>query len=340
MNISEAIRQIIAKRDLTFEQAHEVMGQIMGGQCTDAQIGAYLVGLQMKGESPPEIAGSARAMREALIPIPTRHSPEVVTDTCGTGGDGKDTFNISTIAAFVAAGAGVIIAKHGNRAVSSKCGSADVLKELGINIEATPDVVGRCLDEVGIGFLFAPTLHPAMKYAIGPRREIGVRSIFNILGPLTNPAGAKRQVLGVFSAHLLPLMAETLQQLGAIHVMVVHSSDGLDELSSTARVEVAEVKHGNISRWEMLGTTYGIPPAQEEDLKGGDPAHGARIAMEILQGEKGPKRDIVVLNAAAAIYVGGKADTLKDAIAVAQQSIDEGHAMRKLERMKTVMSDK
>lgn len=336
MEISEAIRQVMAGQDLSFEQAHGVMGKIMTGLCTDAQIGAYLVALHMKGESPPEIAGSALAMREAVVPIPTEQPVDLVVDTCGTGGDARGTFNISTAAAFVAAGAGVVVAKHGNRSVSSRCGSADVLKELGVNIEADPELVGRCLNEVGIGFLFAPKLHPAMKYAIGPRREIGVRSVFNILGPLTNPAGAKRQVLGVFSGHLVPVIAETLRQLGSYHVMVVHGSDGLDELTTTASSEVAELRNGQIERWQVKPLDYGLQEAKAEHLAGGDPPECAQIVRNIFKGEEGPRRDITVLNAAAAIYVGGKADSFSDAIEAARQSIDEGKAMEKLESLKRV----
>jgi len=239
MKIQEAIQRCMAGGNLSREEAHKVMGQVMMGECTDAQIGAYLVALHLKGETPGEIAGSAQAMRENVVPIPTRHDPANILDTCGTGGDGKHTLNVSTLAAFVAAGAGVIVAKHGNRSVSSKCGSADVLKEMGVNVDATPKTVGKCLDEVGIGFLFAPRLHPAMKNAIGPRREIGVRTIFNILGPLTNPAGARRQVVGVFKAELVPVLAETLRELGSLHVLVVHGNDGLDELTTTGATEVS-----------------------------------------------------------------------------------------------------
>lgn len=336
MNISDAIRKILSGDDLGFEQAHEVMGQIMRGEATDAQIGGYLIALQMKGETPAEIAGSALAMREAVVPIVTKHPAELIVDTCGTGGDGKHTFNISTISAFVAAGAGVIIAKHGNRSVSSLCGSADLLKELGVNIQASPEVVGRCLDEVGIGFLFAPTLHPAMKHAIGPRRELGVRSIFNILGPLTNPAGARRQVLGVFSPQLVAVLAETLRQLGSEHVLVVHGSDGLDELTTAGYTEVAELKQGQINVWQSRPLDYDVQESKLEDLQGGDAGVNARIALEILQGWKGPRRDIVVLNAAAAIYVGGKAPTFRDAITCARESIDQGLALERLEQLKKV----
>lgn len=336
MTISEAIRQVMEGGDLLFEQAHEVMGRIMRGECTDAQIGAYLVALHMKGETPGEIAGSAQAMREAVVAIQTRHVAATIVDTCGTGGDGKHTLNISTLAALVAAGAGVVIAKHGNRSVSSQCGSADLLKQLGVNITAPPDIVGRCLDEVGIGFLFAPTLHPAMKYAIGPRREIGVRSIFNILGPLTNPAGAGRQVLGVFSPRLVPQLAETLRQLGSQHALVVHGSDGLDELTTAGYTEVAELKEGEIRSWQARPLDFDIEEARLEALQSGGPEESAKIAMEILQGWKGPRRDIVVLNAAAAIYVGGQAPSLREAVATARQSIDKGWALEKLEALKRV----
>jgi anthranilate phosphoribosyltransferase len=336
VKITDAIRRVIAREDLSLEEAHEIMGQIMRGECTDAQIAAYLVALHMKGEKAEEIAGSARAMREAVVPIRTKRDEDSIIDTCGTGGDGRHTFNVSTLAAFVAAGAGVVVAKHGNRSVSSTCGSADLLKQLGVNIDAPPETVERCIDEVGIGFLFAPKLHPAMKYAIGPRREIGVRSVFNILGPLTNPAFARRQVLGVFKKELVPVVAETLRQLGSRHVLVVHGSDGLDELTTTGHTEVAELKDGRIACWQARPLDFDVEEAKLEDFQSGGPEEGARIALEILQGWKGPKRDIVVLNAAAAIYVGGKAPSFKEAIPVARESIDSGAALDKLEALKRV----
>jgi anthranilate phosphoribosyltransferase len=336
MKITDAIRHVIAREDLSLEQAHEVMGQIMRGECTDAQIAAYLVALHMKGEKAEEIAGAARAMREAVVPIRTKRDADFIIDTCGTGGDGRHTLNVSTLAAFVAAGAGVVVAKHGNRSVSSKCGSADLLKQLGVNIDAPPETVERCIDEVGIGFLFAPKLHPAMKYAIGPRREIGVRSVFNILGPLTNPAFARRQVLGVFKKDLVPVVAETLRQLGSQHVLVVHGSDGLDELTTAGYTEVAELKEGSITSWQARPLDFDMEEGKLEDFQSGGPEEGARIALEILQGWKGPKRDIVVLNAAAAIYVGGQAPSFKEAIPIARESIDSGAALDKLEAMKRV----
>ncbi len=332
--IRDAINKVIAGADLTREEASGVMNQIMSGEATDAQIGAFLVALRLKGESVEEITGCASVMREKAIKIATEHG--IVVDTCGTGGDGSGTFNISTTAAFVTAGAGLCVAKHGNRAASSKCGSADVLKELGVNVEAPPEKVEECLDEVGIGFLFAPALHKAMKYAIGPRREIGVRTIFNILGPLTNPAGATRQVVGVYDSNLTDIIAQVLGNLGAEHALVVHGMDGLDEITITDRTKVSEFRDGALESYEIVPEDFGFWRAKTEDLLGGEVHENARIVTDVLSGTKGPTRDIVLMNAGAAILVGGLTDSLGEGMRLAAEAIDSGKAMEKLEELTSV----
>lgn len=329
--IREAIAKLVEGNKITGHEALLTMRQIMAGEATPAQIAAYLIALRMTGESPEVIAGSATAMREHFTAIEPH--ADIVVDTCGTGGDGAHTFNISTTVALVAAGAGITVAKHGNRSVSSKSGSADVLEALGVNLAASPDVMSACLKEIGIAFLFAPSLHPAMKHAIGPRREIGVRSVFNILGPLSNPANAKYGMLGVYSRSLVKVLAEAAASLGAKHLFVVHGHDGLDEVTLTAPSEVAEVKNGTVSVSTLNPADYGFACCRSADLTGGDPAHNAGIIREILGGKKGPARDIVLLNAALAIVAGQKAASIKDGIALAAQSIDSGAAMQKLEML-------
>jgi len=332
MNIREAIKKIIAQKNLSQQEAFEVAMEMMSGLATDAQIASLLTGLRMKDVTIDEITGFVRAMREKATPIECK-SKDLV-DTCGTGGDGSGTFNISTISAFVAAGAGCKVAKHGNKSVSSKCGSADLLKALGVNIEIEPDRVATCLDEVGIGFLFAPNLHKAMKYAIGPRREIGVRTIFNILGPLTNPAGAKRQVLGVFSEELTGLIANVLKNLGAEHCMIIHGEDGLDEITITGKTSITELFEGGIKSYHIEPKDFGIENGTMKDIRGGDVDENAKIALDILEGKKGPKREIVIINAGAAIYIAGKADSFVDGIELAKESIDSGRAAKKLRLLK------
>ena len=329
MNIQEAIAKVIEGADLSRGEMTAAMNQIMSGEATDAQIGAFLIALRVKGECVDEIAGAASVMREKATPIVTKH--DVIVDTCGTGGDHSGTFNISTAAAFVAAGAGLCVAKHGNRAATSQCGSADVLGALGVNIEASPDTVSRCLDDVGIGFLFAISLHGAMKYAIGPRREIGARTIFNALGPLSNPAGAKRQVVGVYSAALTETLAGVLGTLGAERAFVVHGSDGLDEMTLTGPTRVSELKNGSVSTYDVSPGDFGLAQAPADALKGGDADYNAEITRSILNGEEGPRRDIVLLNAAAAIVAGGKAGDLNEGVQVAAEVIDSGKALEKLE---------
>ena len=329
MNIQEAIAKVIEGADLSRGEMTDVMNQIMSGEATDAQIGAFLIALRVKGECVDEIAGAASVMREKATPIATKH--DVIVDTCGTGGDHSGTFNISTTAAFVAAGAGLCVAKHGNRAATSQSGSADVLGALGVNIEASPETVSRCLDDVGIGFLFAISLHGAMKYAIGPRREIGARTIFNALGPLSNPASAKRQVVGVYSAALTETLAGVLGTLGAEHAFVVHGSDGLDEMTLTGPTRVSELKNGSVSTYDVSPGDFGLAQAPADALKGGDADYNAEITRSILNGEEGPRRNIVLLNAAAAIVAGDKARDLNEGVQVAAEVIDSGKALEKLE---------
>src|SRR5450432_818034 len=329
MGIQYAIGQVSKKQDLTQEEAESAMDDIMSGTATQAQIGGYLMGLRMKGETIDEITGSARAMRRAA------NKPTVKTqnlmDTCGTGGDGTGTFNISTVVALVIAGAGVHVAKHGNRAQSSKSGSADVLGALGVNLNLTPEQAGECVDEVGIGFLFAPLFHPAMKNAGGPRRELGVRTIFNILGPLANPAGARRQLMGVFAPELTETLANVLNELGGEAAFVVHGDGGLDELTTTGPNRVSELRDGKVNTYSLDPQSLGFKPAQADELRGGEPQHNADIARSVLDGSTGgAKRDVVLLNAAAGLTVAGKASDLKNGIEIAAQSIDTGAALDKL----------
>ncbi len=337
MAIQDAIAKLIEGQDLTRDQMIGTMDQIMSGEATDAQIGGFLVALRVKGETVEEIAGAAEVMREKATRVVTRHT--TVVDTCGTGGDGSGTFNISTAAAFVVAGAGLCVAKHGNRAATSLCGSADVLKELGVNIEAAPGTVGQCLDEVGIGFLFAPALHGAMKYAIGPRREVGVRTIFNALGPLTNPAGATRHLIGVYSRSLTDRLAEVLQTLQSERAFVVHGLDGLDEITTTGPTQVSELKNGTVSTYEIRPEDLGIARATAGDLAGGNAETNAAILRRVLHGEPGPRLDIVLLNAAAAIVAGGAADDLSAGLELARETVDSGRAIDKLEKLKLVANE-
>ncbi|MGQ9609522.1 MAG: anthranilate phosphoribosyltransferase [bacterium] len=330
--IKEAISKVVEGNYLTQEEAASAMNEIMNGESTPSQIASFITALRMRGETVDEITGCARVMREKVTRIKT--NADLLVDTCGTGGDNAHTFNISTISALVAAGAGLSIAKHGNRAVSSQSGSADVLKALGVNIEADADRVSRCIDEIGIGFLFAPLLHPAMKYAIGPRREIGIRTIFNILGPLTNPAGAQVQVLGVYNSKLTELIANVLKNLGSQHVFVVHGDDGLDEITITGKTYVTELKNNQLQSYTIEPEDFGISRADKISLIGGSAEENAKIALDILRGEKGPKRDIVLLNAAAAIVAGGKVDNIREGIKLAEESIDSGKAMQKLDLLR------
>ena len=329
--IKDGIAKVVLGEDLRETEMMAVMEEIMEGVATPAQIAAFITALRIKGETVEEVTGAARIMRQKATRIDARSS--VVVDTCGTGGDGRNTFNISTTAAFVVAAAGLTVAKHGNRAVSSGCGSADVLEALGVNIDAGPEIVEECLQEIGIGFLFAPRLHGAMKHAIGPRREIGIRTIFNMLGPLTNPAGATAQLIGVYDPRLTEMFAGVLKNLGTKRAFVVHGADGLDEATVTGETRVSELKEG-------LVTTYNIDPVDlfgelfpAVDLLGGNAETNARITREVLTGGGGARRRIVVLNAALAIVAGGKAGTLRDGIGTAEARIDGGAALQKLDAL-------
>ena len=331
--IRETIQKVVDGHDLTERETVNTMNEIMSGEATPAQVASFITALRIKGETIEEITGAARVMREKSTKIHTKHP--FVVDTCGTGGDGSHSFNISTTAAFVVAGTEIPVAKHGNRAASSQSGSADVLKALGVNIEIGPGHVGACIDDVGIGFLFAVTLHGAMKYAIGPRREIGIRTIFNVLGPLTNPAGAQAQVVGVYTPSLTEPLANVLKNLGSRRASVVHGGDGLDEITTTTTTQVSELVDGEVNTYRLDPTELGIPTAQPSDLKGGTPEENAEMTLSVLRGEKGPKRDIVLINAAAAIVAGGKAKDIAAGLAAAAESIDSGRALKKLDGLKT-----
>ena len=329
--IRDAIAKLADRLSLTEKEAEEVMNEIMGGAATSSQIAAYLMGLRLKGESVEEIAGSVRAMREHAVRIAVGDA--LVVDTCGTGGDGRHTFNISTTAAFVVAGAGLTVAKHGNRAVSSKSGSADVLSALGVKIELSPDRVADCINEVGVGFLFAPLYHGAMKHCAGPRQEMGIRTMLNVLGPLTNPAGATIQVLGVYEPRLTDLLGKVLMHLGSQHCFVVHGMDGLDEITLTDRTIVSEAKGGVLSNYVITPEEFHLARVSPKELAGGSPHDNATITQDILQGRKGPKRDIVCLNAAPALVAGRKAKTLQEGFQLAGRTIDSGAAAEKLSRL-------
>ena len=323
------LQKILDGQNLTQAETAEAFDLIMSGQATPAQIGGFIIALRMKGESVDEIAGGASSMRRHAVFIDAGGLP--VVDTCGTGGDGRDTFNISTTAAFIVAGAGVPVAKHGNRAISSKCGSADVLSALGVNIEASREVIEECIRDAGIGFLFAAKLHPAMKHAMGPRKELGVRTIFNMLGPLTNPAGAKSQIIGVFSPELTEPFAHVLRLLGSRRAFIVHGHDGMDEITTTATTRVSELADGAVKTYEFNPLEFIKAYEDPDELKGGDPAANAGILRRVLSGDKGPCRDIACLNAAAAIAAGGKAKDIRDGWKLASESIDNGKAMKALE---------
>lgn len=325
--IKEAIVQVIDGKSLGMTEAAQVMAEIMDGQVTPAQFGAFVTALRLKGETVEEIAGMAKTMREKAVHVSI---DEPVIDTCGTGGDNSSTFNISTAAAFVAAGAGVKVAKHGNRAMSSQCGSADVLEALGIKIELTPEQVQRCLNEVGIGFMFAPSFHPAMKYASGPRREIGIRTVFNILGPLTNPAGAESQVLGVADSTLVDKIARVLQFLDCKHALVVHAEDGLDELTVTGKTFIAEVTADRLRNYSVVPEEVDLKRAILADLKGGTTVENATLLRDILSGKTGAATDAVLLNAAAALLAAEHVETLVDGVHFARESITTGQALNKL----------
>jgi anthranilate phosphoribosyltransferase len=337
--IADAVRALVERRDLSRIEAAGAMDAIMSGAATNAQIAAFLVALRMKGETVEELIGFAQVMRQKVVRVRTRGNEvagltgtdrEMLIDTCGTGGDASGTFNVSTATAFVVAGAGLKVAKHGNRSSSTLCGSADVVEALGISLELTPAQVGRCIDEIGIGFMYAPLLHTAMKHVMPARREIGVRTVFNLLGPLTNPAGANAQLIGVASAGLTEPLARVLAELGTIRAFVVHGADGLDEISNTGESQISEVHEGVVRSSRVRPEDFGLPRATIRDLRGGDRGENAQIIRVVLAGEPGPRRDIVLMNAAAALLAGGKARDLKEGVGMASLSIDSGAAASKL----------
>ena len=328
--IKEAISTLVSGRSLAADEAAQVMEEIMQGEATPAQFGAFVTALRLKGETVDEIVGLARIMRAKAIPVT---ADGLVVDTCGTGGDGSHTFNISTAAAFVAAGAGLKVAKHGNRAMSSQCGSADVLEALGVKIDLNAEQVQRCLQEVGIGFMFAPAFHPAMKYAAVPRREIGIRTVFNILGPLTNPAGARAQMLGVADESLVEKMASVLQHLGCHHALVVHGEDGLDEVTISGKTHICELIDNNIKSYVISPEDLGLSSAGSDCLKGSGAKENAEMLRSIMTGSRGPQRDVVLMNTAAVLLAGDKVETLRQGMEMAQKTIDSGNALSKLEQL-------
>jgi anthranilate phosphoribosyltransferase len=331
-----ALARLTAGESLSRGETEELFGRLMDGELSEPLKAALLVALRMKGEVAAEVCGAAGAMRRRVIVIP--HTRARVVDTCGTGGDGRGTFNISTAAALVAAAAGLPVAKHGNRSVSSRSGSADVLAALGVRIEADAATAARALDELGIAFLFAPLLHPAMREVMPVRRELGVRTIFNLLGPLTNPAGARRQLIGVYAAHLVPLVGEVLAELGTDHALVVHGADGLDEITTTGPTRVAEVRAGEISAYEIAPEDLGLPRARLADLAGGSPEENAERMGRLLAGEPGPLADVTAANAGAALYVGGLAADLVDGVARARAVLASGAAAEKLATLRSFLA--
>jgi anthranilate phosphoribosyltransferase len=346
MEIKDAIAKAVSGKHLTEEEMFYVIDQITDGKATPAQIGALLVALRIKGETIDEITGAVRVMRKKCIPIPPYNSSQVsidrdeinleqetIVDTCGTGGDGTKTFNISTTTAFVVAGAGLKVAKHGNRSVSSLCGSADVIENLGVNLNLTPEQVGKCIQQVGIGFLFAPLLHGAMRYVIGPRREIGLRTIFNVLGPLTNPASASVQVLGVYELQLTEKLAGVLKKLGSKSAFVVYGEGSYDEISITGTTYITQLKNDQLESYKITPESVGLKTAKPEDIMGGDAQTNATITKKVLSGEAGPCRDIVLLNAAAALIASEKANAFTDGIELAAKTIDSGAAKEKLDQL-------
>ena len=336
--IKAAIRKVSERRDLSQKESETVMEEIASGQATPAQIASLLTALAVKGEAVAEIAGFVNTLRRRAVSIPApRNRP--ILDTCGTGGDGSQTFNISTCAAFVAAGAGLTVAKHGNRSITSRCGSADLLEALGVNINAPVETIAQALDQIGIAFLFAPGLHPSMKHARLPRLEIGIRTVFNILGPLANPAGADRQLIGVFSPHLMNKMAETLLRLGSCRGLVVHGSGGLDELSLSGPSEIVELRDGWLRSYTLTPEELGLTPCEPGDLQGGSLKTNVEIVLGVLDGEEGPHRDVVLMNSAAAIYLGGLSESILQGVQLARQSIDSGSARQKLDQLASLTGE-
>jgi anthranilate phosphoribosyltransferase len=332
MNYAQTLTQLLERRDLTHADMLDLMQHIMGGQLTAAQIAAVLVALRVKGETVSEIAAAAEVMRELSTKVKVVDDGHLI-DTCGTGGDGTQTFNISTVSAIVAAAAGAKVAKHGGRSVSSKCGSADILEKLGVNVNLTPEQVAHCVENIGVGFMFAPNHHIAMKHAAPVRRELGVRTLFNLLGPLTNPAGAKNQVMGVFLRDLTTKLAHVLQQLGSRHVLVVHGSDGMDEISISAPTFIAELKDGKISEYTVTPEEFGLNSAPVNAIQVSDADTAMAMLVGVLDNQAGAARDIVLLNAGAAIYVAGLADSLANGVKKAAETISSGAAKHKLAQL-------
>jgi anthranilate phosphoribosyltransferase len=330
MNIKSAISAVVDGRNLTSSEAGLIMREIMNGNATEAQIGSFLTALRMKGETVEEIVAFAKTMRDYCIKIHPKIS-EVLVDTCGTGGDKIKTFNASTLTAIIAAGANVKIAKHGNRAVTSQCGSADLLEGYGVNIFASPEIVEKCIEDVGIGFMFAPIFHPAMKNVANPRREIGIKSVFNILGPLTNPASAKAQLLGVYDSKLTEKLAQVIMQLGVTRAFVVHGLIGVDEVSIIGKTKVTELKDGSLNTYEIAPRQFGMTEASKvESIYGGDLQHSLKIGFQVLNGVEGPRTDMAILNAALCLVLGGRVKTIAEGVEVAKESIESGAALRKL----------
>jgi len=330
MNIQQAIKAVIAKQDLTEDEMHAVMSDIMTGKTTDAQIGGFLVGLSMKGESVAEITAAAKVMRSLATGVQIHH-PKYLVDTCGTGGDGLGLFNISTACAFVVAAAGGQVAKHGNRSISSKSGSADVLEAAGVNLDMNPEKISKCVEKIGVGFMFAPAHHSAMKHAIGARKDLAVRTIFNVLGPLTNPAKAPHQVMGVYDKALVEPIANVLKSLGSKHVMVVHSKDGLDEISIADDTYVAELKDGSVTTYTINPTDFSLPLGDLNDIKADDAESSLKLIQQALDGQDGAAKNIIAMNAGAAIYVSGMAKSLQTGINTALEILNGGSAHQKLD---------
>lgn len=339
--IKEAIAKVVVKQDLSESEMIDVMHQIMSGEATPAQVGSFITALRMKGETVDEIAGAARVMREHATPIRVGQAidldreeinidRETILDTCGTGGSGTKSFNISTTVAFVVSACGVKVAKHGNRSVSSACGSADVLEALGVNLSVNPNQVESCINKIGLGFLFAPALHGAMRHAIGPRREIGIRTIFNILGPLTNPAGADRQVLGVYDENLVEVLAKVLVKLGCKRGFIVHGLDGMDEITMTGPTRIAEINQAHVTVSTIEPEDFGFQRCKLSELQGGDASKNAAIITEVLSGQTGPRSDVVLINAAFALIAAGRVETVDQGLTLARKAIDDGEALKKL----------
>lgn len=332
--MQDILKDLLDAKTLDRARARRAMDFLMDGKATPVQTAAFLAALRVRGETLDEVVGFAQSLRERSLKVVVQREPLI--DTCGTGGDGSGTFNISTAAAFVAAGAGVAVAKHGNRSVSSRCGSADVLEALGVKTTTTPELMARCVEEAGVGFLFAQALHPAVKHAAPVRKELGVRTVFNLLGPLVNPAQTPRQLMGVYSVRLVALAAQALKELGSVEVLVVSSYDGLDEISLSGKTKVARLKAGRIEEFDIEPKDFGLPVYPPGAFAGGGAEDNARILLSILKGERGPARDIVLVNSAAALVAAGKASGIKEGLAPAAESIDSGKALKSLEKLKEI----